>query len=160
MVSDLKLGLFAKPKSCTQNTPKHHSTSANSRHQTRSTSHLPDQKQGCRLNPIADRQQLTDRNCVAQRTETLSPSKANTLPLKRTGENRQPETKTDRRRERRPKMSKVSKLQSDIQTRKSVSTLYVGKRFNKNSQKTARKPLKISQWRSNGLWITLWKTCG
>lgn len=142
MVSDLKLSLYAKPKSCAQNTPKHHSTSANSRHRTRSTSHLPDQKQGCRLNPIADRQQLTDRNCVAQPTETLSPSKANTLPLKRTGENRQPETKTDRRRERRPKMAKVSKLQSDIQTKKRCLYPICGKAVHqkkpKNRPKTAK----------------------
>lgn len=141
-MSDLKLSLFTKPKSCAQNTPKHHSTSANSRHRTRSTSHLPEQKQGCRLNPIADRQQLTDRNCVAQPTETLSPSKANTLPLKRTGENRQPETKTDRRRERRPKMAKVSKLQSDIQTRKKVSLPYMWESGStkkpKNRPKTAK----------------------
>lgn len=144
-MSDLKLSLFAKPKSCAQNKPKPHSTSANSRHRTRSTSHLPDQKQGCRLKPIADRQQLTDKNCVTQPTETLSPSKANTLPLKRTGENRQPETKTDRRRERRPKMAKVSKLQSDIQTQNRCLSPICGKAVHQKSQKTARKPLKISQ---------------
>lgn len=132
---DLKQSLFTKPKSCTQNKPKPHSTSANSRHRTRSKSLWPDQKQDCRLKPIADRHYLTDRNCVTQSTGARSPSKANALPLKRTGENRQPKTKTDRRLERHPKMTKVSKLQSDFQTQNRCLSPICGKAVHKKSKK-------------------------
>lgn len=138
-MSDLKLSLFAKPKSCAQNKPKPHSTSANSRHRTRSKSLWPDQKQGCRLKPIADRHYLTDINCVTQSTGARSPSKANALPLKRTGENRQPKTKTDRRRERHPKMAKR------FSNSKQMSLPYMWESGSPKKQKIARKPLKISQ---------------